>query len=174
VARRLAFDYPAPDYAPEYTRILGPQVEFDAPEIAFEFDAALLDVPQLQHNARIYEATEREAELALARLVRDKQHTERVRRYLDEVFPTLPDMDQAARQLGMAERSLRRRLAAEGASFHELLVEARVNGALRLLRNPDCSIKEAAYKMGFASSSAFHRAFKRWTGMSPSEARRGR
>src|SRR5205823_1462287 len=99
--------------------------------------------------------------------------TERVRHYLEEAFPALPDMHQAAHQLGIAERSLRRRLAEEGATFHGLLVEARVNGALRLLRNPNCSIKEAAYQMGFASQAAFHRTFKRWTGMSPTEARGG-
>jgi AraC-like DNA-binding protein len=172
VPRRVAFDYPAPAYSAEYSRILGASVVFDRSEISLEFAALLLDVPQVQWNARIYEAVEQEAERALSQREQDKPHTSRVRQHLEASSPALPDMKQAARQLGMAARSLRRRLAEEGVTFQELLVEARVNGALRLLRNPECSVKHAAYVMGFAGPGSFHRAFKRWTGMSPSEARR--
>ena len=44
--------------------------------------------------------------------------------------------------------------------------------AMRYLREPEMAICEVAYLLGFSESSALHRAFKRWTGMTPSEFRR--
>jgi len=170
---RVTFDYPAPGHAAEYTRILGNNVAFDEPMLALDFESSLLDVPQVQHNPRIYEAVEIEAERALGRVLGGKQHSELLRQHLFDAFPGAPDMNQVARQLGMAARSLRRRLSEEGTSFQELVVEARVARATRLLEDPRRSIKDTAYAMGFASPSAFHRAFKRWTGVSPSSVRGG-
>jgi AraC-like DNA-binding protein len=80
-------------------------------------------------------------------------------------------MDDAARALGVSARSLRRQLAAEGVSYSELVERARVAAAKRMLRDPRTSIQEAAYAMGFAAPAAFHRAFKRWTGMTPKQYR---
>jgi AraC-like DNA-binding protein len=141
--------------------------------MTMDFPSSLLDVPQVQHNPRIYQAVEAEAERALGRLLGGKQHSEMLRQHLFDAFPGSPDMTQVARQLGMAARSLRRRLSEEGTSFQQLVVEARVARATRLLEDPRRSIKDTAYAMGFASPSAFHRAFKRWTGVSPSAVRGG-
>jgi AraC-like DNA-binding protein len=71
----------------------------------------------------------------------------------------------------MSERSLRRHLTREGISFPELLTDAQREIAERLLRDSTRTIQQAAYDMGFSSPSAFHRAFKRWTGRTPSEFR---
>jgi AraC-like DNA-binding protein len=80
-------------------------------------------------------------------------------------------MDATARDLGMSARSLRRRLSEERAVYADLVEEARANCAKRMLTDPHASVQEAAYAMGFASPTAFARAFKRWTGVSPSAYR---
>jgi AraC-like DNA-binding protein len=77
-----------------------------------------------------------------------------------------------AAHLHMSERSLQRRLASEGRVFDELLEGLRRELALRYLGDRAMAISEIADLLGYSEASAFHRAFKRWTGRTPSEARR--
>jgi AraC-like DNA-binding protein len=81
-------------------------------------------------------------------------------------------IEQVARQLGLSRQTLYRRLKAEGATFEELLDGLRHRIALRLIREERLSVKEAAYRLGFSDPAAFSRAFKRWTGSSPSTIQR--
>jgi AraC-like DNA-binding protein len=71
----------------------------------------------------------------------------------------------------MSSRSLRRHLHAEGASFDDLVGGAQTIRAKQLLEDPRCSIQEAAFALGFSTPAAFTRAFKRWTGATPTAYR---
>jgi AraC-like DNA-binding protein len=64
-------------------------------------------------------------------------------------------------------RSLRRRLDEEGASFRALVDDARRDAACLMLRDPKLTIQAVSFELGFATPSVFHRAFKRWTGLTP-------
>jgi AraC-like DNA-binding protein len=77
-----------------------------------------------------------------------------------------------AKALKMSERSLQRRLADEGATFDALLDDVRRQLSLRYLADPAIAVSEVAYLLGYSEPSPFHRAFKRWTGTTPTEARR--
>jgi AraC-like DNA-binding protein len=72
----------------------------------------------------------------------------------------------------MSPRSLQRRLHSEGTSFAEVLSELRRDLALRYLRDQRIAIAEVGFLLGFLDVSAFHRAFKRWTGSTPAEYQR--
>lgn len=76
-------------------------------------------------------------------------------------------IERVARDLGYSRQTLYRRLKAEGATFEQLLDGLRRRLALRFMRE-GLSVKEAAYRLGFSDPAAFSRAFKRWTGSSPS------
>ena len=80
-------------------------------------------------------------------------------------------IDRVARELGMSRQTLYRRLKAEGTTFEELLDAKRRQLAVRYLALDRSSVKAAAYKLGFSDPAAFSRAFKRWTGTSPSSFR---
>jgi AraC-like DNA-binding protein len=88
----------------------------------------------------------------------------RYRRDLSDV-----DSTTLAAAVGLTPRALRRRLGAEGASLTTLLDEARLRLACEDLKRPDSSIKEISDRLGFSEPSAFHRAFKRWTGQTPAQ-----
>jgi AraC-like DNA-binding protein len=80
-------------------------------------------------------------------------------------------IDRVARELGMSRQTLYRRLKAEGVTFEQILDAKRRQLAVRYLKLDRISVKAAAYKLGFSDPAAFSRAFKRWTGLPPSEAR---
>lgn len=91
------------------------------------------------------------------------------------VEPLLASGDVSAERvaglLGISRQTLYRRLKAEGVTFEELLDNKRRELALGYLKGGRMSVKAAAYRLGFSDPAAFSRAFKRWTGISPSSFR---
>ena len=85
--------------------------------------------------------------------------------------PTLPRL---AARLRMSERTLQRRLSAEGTTMQAMLDDARSEISLRRLAESKQSIAEISFLLGFAEVRAFHRAFKRWTGSTPAAYRQSR
>lgn len=96
-----------------------------------------------------------------------------VKRELLGQFPSgAPAQGAVARALHMSSRTLHRRLADAGTSFERLLDETRKDLAAEYVRRTEYAVGEIAFLLGFAETSSFNRAFRRWTGKSPSEFRR--
>jgi len=84
-----------------------------------------------------------------------------------------PSMDAIAVQMGMTERTLRRRLRDEGRSYADIIDEVRKKLAMEYLTATRMSVDDVAWKIGFSDSSNLRRAVKRWTGQTINEVRRG-
>lgn len=82
-----------------------------------------------------------------------------------------PSKAAIARRLAMSERTLHRRLADQGATFHDLATDARRTAAVALLDTGDHTLVDIAFLTGFSDQTAFTRAFKRWTGHTPAAYR---
>jgi AraC-like DNA-binding protein len=82
-----------------------------------------------------------------------------------------PSFEKITQSLNMSAPTLRRRLKAEGTTFQQLKDACRRDASQAYLANPDLSINAVAALMGFTDPSAFHRSFKKWTGMTPGEYR---
>jgi AraC-like DNA-binding protein len=93
----------------------------------------------------------------------------------NEIAPLLPHgkarASEIARKLGMSQRTLARRLAAEGSSLTAILDEMKYDLAKRYLTEADLPITTIAWLLGYREVSAFTHAFKRWTGEAPKQAR---
>jgi AraC-like DNA-binding protein len=166
--RGVYFAYPAPPHRAEYTRIFAGSERFEHAFTGIEFDRAWLDRTQPYKSEELYAVLQQQAERALSRIERDAPLAQRVIEHLTAHDPrALPSMDGVARSLGMSARSLRRRLLSEGAVYKQLVEQVVMTRAKRMLEDPRISIQEAAYATGFATPAAFHRAFKRWTGLTP-------
>ena len=80
--------------------------------------------------------------------------------------------EKVARKLFLSERSLQRKLQQTGTSFRKLLDTTREELAKQYIQDPSVDLTEIAFLLGFSEHSSFSRAFKRWTGNTPSETRR--
>ena len=92
---------------------------------------------------------------------------ERLRGLLQRSLARPPNLQAAAKVLSVTPQTLHRRLAAEGLTFQGLKDEVRRDLALELLSDRRKSLQEIALTLGFSEHSSFHRAFRRWTGLSP-------
>jgi AraC-like DNA-binding protein len=81
------------------------------------------------------------------------------------------ETEPVAHELGMSVRTLTRRLSKMGVSFAQILDELRYDLALRYLRDPNQSLAQIAFLLGYSELSAFSHAFRRWTRTTPGEWR---
>jgi len=162
----------APHYFERYGKVMGCPVRFDAPRSEIVFPRAALDAPQPFVDEALWRLLKRRAdELLVQERARELLH-ERVKQVLrHEVDLGSVNPCNIARRLGVSPRSLRRRLGDEGHSLSALADQVRRELALSELSNPEIPIKRIADRVGFSEVSAFHRAFKRWTGVTPARYR---
>lgn len=166
------FAYERPGYHTEYTRLFGIEPRFGQPKTAIIFDRSVMSGVALRHDVEVHAAM-----VALAqRRIRELPHrTSLALRVRAEVVAQArtgrPTMNRVAHALGLSRRSLGRSLEAEGLTYKSILSEALAIVAKSYLCEAQLTVQETAYQMGFADCSAFHRAFKRWTGDTPSSSR---
>ena len=173
LAVRFLHAAPSPDVTAAYAAAGGVTPEFgcDRCEVVFPASIRTLSVP----NARPALAAVVEAKLEhqLAAIQRGAPITARARNAIATLLErrTL-GVDELAKELHMSRRSLERALELEGSSASELIEEERKQRALAWL--PALTVEDVAARLGYSDARAFARAFKRWTGTTPSARRRQR
>jgi AraC-like DNA-binding protein len=166
------FEHERPGHHRQYTRVFSGAERFAQTFTGIVFDATLLDRPYLHQHSQLYDLLWSQAESQLGQLSGGGGVVPRLEEYLLARPATrIPDMQTAARAQGISVRSLRRRLTEAGLSYRGLVQSVLERRATRLLRDMRHSIQDVAAALGFADATSFHRAFKRWTGLTPLEFR---
>jgi len=169
----MHFRHSPPRNIEEYYRIFQAPIRFRQPATQAIFDPAVLRIPQLFADAATCELLEHYIQATLNNARVYDELAVAVRRSLARLNASqAATVSTTARELGMSRRGLQRRLSERGTSFRELFRSVRYNLAMRLLDRHDLRIGEAADLLGFSEVSAFSRAFKQWTGVSPKTHRR--
>lgn len=170
--REVCFEHTRPAYYPSYTLAFAGAERFAMPFTGVEFTAVALDRPHLNRHSELHSLVLGQAEHHLRRLSRPLSYTERVRALMaGGPGSQLPSMLAAARELGISARTLRRHLEQEGTSFRELTQAALHDLARVRLRDPAMTLQAIAHELGFSDATAFHRAFRRWSKLTPAEYR---
>jgi AraC-like DNA-binding protein len=159
------FVHARPKNTAMHQRIFRSSLQFGQARAALVFARAVLDVPLVAADSGLARVLERHASESLQKLGRNTSLPERVRELVrQELTSGKLTAENLARRLGMSSRTLHRRLVAETSSYRGIIDDVRREIALRCLRDPQLSIREVGYLLGFTTGPAFHRAFRRWTG----------
>jgi len=172
--RIVRFRHAVPADTSEHAALFRCPLEFDAEYAEIELDQAVLDLP-LPHANETYRAIfQQQVERALARLPAKSGIAAEVRAAAQAALSSGDcSLDGTARVLGISARTMQRKLRAEGTSFAELIDALRREMAAAYL-DKQVPVPEIAWLLGYAEPSAFHHAFKRWTGTTPEQLRAAR
>jgi len=158
-------------HAAQYIDFFKAPVFFGSTVDGLCFDSAVLDDPVPAGNDELAADMDRIAERYLATLDPERIQ-DRVRRILLTLLPSgEADQKAVAKTLHLSVSTLQRQLRSEGASYRQILDETRRGLAEQLIREQSYSLGQIAYLLGFSEPANFSRAYKRWTGHAPSEAR---
>jgi AraC-like DNA-binding protein len=165
---RVCFEYTAPSYHEQYSRIFECAPAFDQPFTGIVFDRALLSHKAPYRDQSVHDALRALAEQRMATDAQAPHYAARVRELLiQRARVGGPAMIEVAKQLELSVHALRRRLSAEATTFAELEHQAFAALVKRLLIDDQRTIQEAAFELGFSGTASFHRAFKRALGITP-------
>jgi AraC-like DNA-binding protein len=163
-----------PDDVQPYRRFFGVPVRFGAERNAFQISTKDADRPLPSSNRQLALVFDKMLTEELARLDKDDVITRCKAVVLEHLAAGETSEEETAKALHMSTRSLQRKLAQVETSYVQLVDETRRDLALRYIEDPARSSTEIAFELGFSAPSAFTRAFKRWTGVSPTEYREKR
>ena len=173
VPATLRIDLPlaTPAWRDQYQRFGVAEVRFEQPAFAFHFDQRDLALPCIGADAKAHASACRECEEALAE-VAGASLAQRVAGLLASVDDgAYPRMADVAARCGISSRTLIRRLHEDGATFQQLLDDARKQRALWMLVHTTEPMEEIAARLGYADTSNFSRTVRRWFGATPRELR---
>jgi len=174
---QIQLDFDKPDYHKEYRYLyFGAPVSFNHPVIEFQFDARYLSHP-IKKNDNDVENYVKRFPLDIFLSVdgwgqKSQKIRNRILQCLDQGDEP-PSLETAAQEMKCSPQTLRRALSAEHTTFKTIKEQVRRDIAIHHLGNQELSIEDIAKKTGYTEPSAFIRAFKAWTGMTPLQFKKG-
>ncbi|ANB74618.1 AraC family transcriptional regulator [Paraburkholderia phytofirmans OLGA172] len=168
----VEFDFPRPPRASDYLYLFPGPVQFGRARTFMSFDATYLDMRIRQHKTDLKTFLARAPEGWIFVSFAEQMVCHRVRQSIAARLPTIPTIEVVAQDLHFSVRTLCRRLSAEGTTFQAIKDELRRDLAIQRLTRSADAIGMIAYDVGFDDPSAFHRAFRHWTGSTPQAYRK--
>lgn len=166
----LEVTYPPPPHVDQYPELFRIPVQFNARRNALQIDP-IWDSPATQFepgNTYAFGIFTRHADALLEKLRADTSIRAQIEaQILPKMHEGAISMDKVAQDLAMSRQTLYRRLKDEGVTFAEVHDDLRKRMAMEYLEGQKVTVNETAYLLGFSEASSFVRAFKRWTGLSP-------
>ena len=147
-------------------------IRYSMPSNGFRFKQSFLDSPIIHNEDSLNEFLKKAPyQLSVSHFDESSIQT-RIHAIIGNDFSKdFPTIEVVAKQLNMSVRTLRRRMNNEGTNYQQFKDHIRLEAAQTYLKRPGLKINAVAALMGFDEPSAFHRAFKKWSGKTPGEYR---
>ena len=171
---KLELQRATPECARDFEAYFKCPVLFSAEQNVIHFAKKEIDMPLPTANADMLIACDKIITNYLAQLRREDIAVQVKSKLIASLSSGHATQDSIAVALNMSTRNLQRRLQQEGTSFKHLLEETRKDLSRQYIKNSNLSLNEITFMLGFSEPASFTRAFKRWTGHSPSEYRLSR
>lgn len=158
----------------KYQQLFDCQVVYGQARNEMVFESAYLNSPLVhtEQSLKDFLATAPYQLMVISSDANNSSLVTRVRALIGHDFSQgFPSFEKITKSLNMSAPTLRRRLKKEGTTFQQLKDGCRRDASKAYLSNPDLSINAVAALMGFTDPSAFHRSFKKWTGITPGDYR---
>ena len=166
VLREVHFQHAVSTSLTEYARVFdGAEIKLGMPHNALVFARGHLDAPMSHAHPGLQRAYEQHANAMLQRLTHREGVSVRVRQHLvAQLRAGDVGVRTVAGKLGMSVPTLRRRLGEEGLTYSKLLDDVRLELAKNYLEDASLAVSDVAFLLGFSHVTAFHKAFRRWSG----------
>lgn len=165
------FPFGAPAHADAYAHMFPGPVQFDAQRAEIRFDARYLQLPLRRDERAMAAMLQRALPLTVLQYRHDRLLVQQVRQALLAHPQQTHSAAGVAALLNVSARTLHRQLKEEGASLQQLKDEVRCERAKDLLLRSSRPVKQVAAATGFRNEKSFIRAFRQWTGQSPTQFR---
>lgn len=168
---KVLVDYKAPRNFKRYREIFRCPVYFEQKAVEMHYPIKYLHQELESHDQPAHDALELLQASLLKKMSAEKDIVNEVKMALRRKPGQFPNLEQVASKLAMSPRTLRRKLGAVGIRFQVVLDDERRLVAEDYLSNSELTIQQIAEQCDFSDAQNFSQAFKRWTGMSPTEYR---
>lgn len=169
---KVLVDYKAPRHIKRYKEIFRCSVYFEQKTVEMHYPLSYHDQEVASHDPLAHDVLEVLQASLLKKMSAEKDIVNEVKMALRRKPGEFPHLEEVASKLAMSPRTLRRKLGAEEVRFQDLLDGERRKVAEDYLSHSDLTIQQIAEECDFGDAQNFSQAFKRWSGMSPSEYRR--
>jgi len=169
----VELDYPEPAYFPRFAHLWPSPARFERTRNRFLVPRERLDEALQMADSVAAKQIEKECEQELSRAVQPDSFLSDLRRMV-LAHQDFPSLERMAAERHVSERTLKRQLQARGTTYRHFIDELKRERAVVLLSNPTLGAQQVGQALGYADPANFHRAFRRWFGVSPDAWRRAR
>jgi AraC-like DNA-binding protein len=169
--KRMIFPFAPPPHWRNYERLFNCPIDFNADTMEWHFSADVLDRPCPNANPITAKICQQVCNVVMTESPGDSELVRKIRAACFNSPERFPPAGVIASQLGLSLRTLHRKLAEDGLSYQAIVDGMRQSVATELLENTHLAMDQIAERVGFADAVSFRKAFKKWTGCSPTDFR---
>lgn len=168
---RMIFPFAPPPHWRNYERLFNCPIDFNAGSMEWHFSADVLERPCPNANPITAKICQQVCDVVMTESPGESELVRKIRVACFNSPERFPSAGVIANELGLSLRTLHRRLAEDGLSYQTIVDGMRRSVATELLENTHLGIEQIAERVGFADAVSFRKAFKKWTGGSPTDFR---